>query len=77
MKLLGLRLITIWRGEKSRKHRQYTKDRFAFNHMVELLGTRLEDVNSKPQTVGLKLPKLKKKEEPKKVELPKLKKVTN
>jgi glycosyltransferase involved in cell wall biosynthesis len=62
--------------EKSRKHRQYTKDRFTFEHMVTLLGTQLEDVNSKPQTVGLTLPKLKKKEEPKKVELPKLKKVT-
>ena len=62
--------------EKSRKHRQYTKDRFTFEHMVTLLGTQLEDVNSKPQTVGLTLPKLKKKEEPTKVELPKLKKVT-
>jgi len=46
--------------EKSRKHRQYTKDRFTFEHMVELLGTQLTDVNSKPQTVGLTLPKLKK-----------------
>jgi len=62
--------------EKSRKHRQYTKDRFTFEHMVTLLGTQLEDVNTKPQTVGLTLPKLKKKEEPTKVELPKLKKVT-
>lgn len=61
--------------EKSRKHRQYTKDRFTFNHMVELLGTQLEDVNSKPQTVGLQLPKLKKKQAPTEVKLPTLKKV--
>jgi hypothetical protein len=45
--------------------------------MVELLGTQLEDVKSKPQTVGLTLPKLKKVGEDKKPELklPKLKKV--
>lgn len=63
--------------EKSRKHRQYTKDNFTFEHMVELLGTQLEDVKSKPQTVGLTLPKLKKVGEDKKPELklPKLKKV--
>jgi len=46
--------------EKSRKHRQYTKDRFTFEKMAELLDTYLGDVDSKPQTVGLTLPKLKK-----------------
>lgn len=61
--------------EKSRKHRQYTKDRFTFEHMVKLLDTQLDDVKSKPQTVGLQLPKLKKKEEPKELTLPTLKKV--
>ena len=64
--------------EKSRKHRQYTKERFTFEKMVELLDTYLKDVDSKPQTVGLSLPKLKKVKknvEPPKVSLPKLKKV--
>jgi glycosyltransferase involved in cell wall biosynthesis len=64
--------------EKSRKHRQYTKERFTFEKMVELLDTYLKDVDSKPQTVGLSLPKLKKVNknvEPPKVSLPKLKKV--
>ena len=46
--------------EKSRKHRQYTKDRFTFEKMAELLDSYLGDVDSKPQTVGLTLPKLKK-----------------
>lgn len=64
--------------EKSRKHRQYTKERFTFEKMVELLDTYLKDADSKPQTVGLSLPKLKKVNknvEPPKVSLPKLKKV--
>ena len=46
--------------EKSRKHRQYTKDRFTFEKMAEVLDSYLGDVDSKPQTVGLTLPKLKK-----------------
>jgi hypothetical protein len=64
--------------EKSRKHRQYTKERFTFEKMVELLDTYLKDADSKPQTVGLSLPKLKKVNknvEPPTVSLPKLKKV--
>ena len=64
--------------EKSRKHRQYTKERFTFEKMVELLDTYLKDADSKPQTVGLSLPKLKKVNknvEPPMVSLPKLKKV--
>ena len=64
--------------EKSRKHRQYTKERFTFDKMAEVLDIHLKDVDSKPQTVGLSLPKLKKVEkkvETPKVNLPKLKKV--
>tara|TARA_R110001592_G_scaffold143466_1_gene366269 strand:- start:552 stop:1889 length:1338 start_codon:yes stop_codon:yes gene_type:complete len=64
--------------EKSRKHRQYTKERFTFDKMTELLDTYLKDVDSKPQTVGLKLPKLKKVNKPVEtpsIKLPKLKKV--
>jgi glycosyltransferase involved in cell wall biosynthesis len=64
--------------EKSRKHRQYTKERFTFDKMAELLDTYLKDVDSKPQTVGLKLPKLKKVNKPVEtpsIKLPKLKKV--
>ena len=47
----------------SRKHRQYTKDNFTFNHMGELLTTYLKEADeakSSPQQVSLKLPKLKK-----------------
>jgi len=65
--------------EKSRKHRQYTKDNFSFEKMEELLGTYLTDADSVPTTVGLKLPKLKKvekkTEEAPKIKLPKLKKL--
>ena len=65
--------------EKSRKHRQYTKDNFSFEKMQELLGTYLTDADSVPTTVGLKLPKLKKvekkTEEAPKIKLPKLKKL--
>lgn len=61
--------------EKSRKHRQYTKDRFTFEHMKDLLSTYLKEADEaevSPQQVELKLPKLKKKGG---VELPKLNKV--
>tara|TARA_Y100000033_G_scaffold49097_1_gene56887 strand:+ start:644 stop:1978 length:1335 start_codon:yes stop_codon:yes gene_type:complete len=64
--------------EKSRKHRKYTKDRFSFDHMRDLLSEQLKDADNaktSPQQVGLKLPKLKKKEETQSLELPKLKKI--
>ena len=66
---------------KSRKHRQYTKDNFTWEHMRDLLSELLKEADSaktSPTQVGLQLPKLKKKgETPKlpKLELPKLKKV--
>jgi len=62
--------------EKSRKHRQYTKDNFSFEKMEELLDTYLKGADEVPVSVGLTLPKLKKKSktEPK-INLPKLKKV--
>tara|TARA_B110000444_G_C18841234_1_gene599082 strand:- start:531 stop:1859 length:1329 start_codon:yes stop_codon:yes gene_type:complete len=62
--------------EKSRKHRQYTKDNFTFEHMRELLSNYLkeaDDAKVSPKQVGLQLPKLKKKTQS--IELPKLKKV--
>lgn len=65
--------------ELSRKHRKWSKDKFSFDKMVELLGSLLDESNikTKPQTVGLQLPKLKKveKQETPKLKLPKLKKV--
>ena len=37
--------------EKSRKHRKYTKDRFSFDHMRDLLSEQLKDAdNSKNLT---------------------------
>jgi glycosyltransferase involved in cell wall biosynthesis len=66
---------------KSRKHRQYTKDNFTWEHMRDLLSEQLKDADSakvSPTQVGLQLPKLKKKGETPtlpKLELPKLKKV--
>jgi len=65
--------------ELSRKHRKWSKDKFSFDKMVELLGSLLDEstIEVKPQTVGLQLPKLKKveKQETPKLKLPKLKKV--
>ena len=64
--------------ELSRKHRKYTKDRFTFDHMKDLLSTYLKEADeakSSPKQVGLKLPKLKKKEKTQSLELPKLKKI--
>ena len=66
---------------KSRKHRQYTKDNFTWEHMRDLLSEQLKDADTakvSPTQVGLQLPKLKKKGETPtlpKLELPKLKKV--
>ena len=60
--------------EKSRKHRQYTKDNFSFEKMQGLLDTYLKEADEAkvtPQQVGLQLPKLKKKTQS--IELPKLK----
>ena len=35
--------------EKSRKHRKYTKDRFSFDHMRDLLSEQLKDgITQKP-----------------------------
>jgi glycosyltransferase involved in cell wall biosynthesis len=62
--------------EKSRKHRQYTKDNFSFEKMQGMLDTYLkeaDEVKATPQQVGLQLPKLKKKTQS--IKLPKLKKV--
>ena len=65
--------------EKSRKHRQWSKDRFSFDKMVEKITELIDDskIEVKPQQVGLKLPKLKKVEttEVPKLKLPTLKKV--
>jgi hypothetical protein len=61
---------------KSRKHRQYTKDRFTWEHMRDLLSEQLKEADDSkvsPKQVGLELPKLKKKAQS--IELPKLKKV--
>lgn len=61
---------------KSRKHRQYTKDRFTWEHMRDLLSEQLKEADESkvsPTQVGLELPKLKKKAQS--IELPKLKKV--
>ena len=65
---------------KSKKHRQYTKDNFTWEHMRDLLSELLKEADSAKTspTQWLQLPKLKKKgETPKlpKLELPKLKKV--
>jgi len=49
--------------EKSRKHRQYTKDRFTWGHMRDLLSEQLKEADESkvsPTAVGLQLPKLKK-----------------
>ena len=49
--------------EKSRKHRQYTKDNFTWEKMKDLLSDYLKEADEaevSPQQVGLSLPKLKK-----------------
>lgn len=49
--------------EKSRKHRQHTKDKFTWEHMKDLLSEYLkeaDEANVSPQKVELQLPKLKK-----------------
>ena len=49
--------------EKSRKHRQYTKDNFTWEKMKELLSDYLKEADeakTSPQQVALSLPKLKK-----------------
>ena len=49
--------------EKSRKHRQYTKDNFSFEKMQEMLDTYLKEADEAkvtPQQVKIQLPKLKK-----------------
>lgn len=49
--------------EKSRKHRQHTKDKFTWEHMKDLLSEYLkeaDEANISPQKVELQLPKLKK-----------------
>ncbi len=49
--------------EKSRKHRQHTKDKFTWEHMKDLLSDYLkeaDEANVSPQKVELQLPKLKK-----------------
>ena len=69
--------------ESSRKQTQYLKDNWAFNNMIEKLGTFLPKVEAPPQHVDLNLPKINldkmSKDDPwiqnQKTDLPKLKKI--